>query len=251
MLTKNYPFANRQDIVNHGVARETSIDIPAGATAPPFKAVPDAANQVYYYEDPKLVTGRAQHFNLVVQREMTPRVTVEMGYVGSTGRQMPYTVGNLNRGGRLSPDLGRVESLLSLGESDYHSLQVKTTRRFSAGLRLLAGYTFANSTDNGPAPFNLDRGKQEPQDAFNLAAERAASGNDIRHNLVVSGIYELPFRPGPGPLRAALSDWQVNAIFNLRLARHSAWSGTAATRRRQECDRTSSGILRSSPAHAR
>lgn len=229
VLTKNYPFATREDIANslygglpfayvldHGVPRRTSIDVPAGASSISVDNVPNGANQVYYYVDPALVTGTAQLFNLVAQREITPTVTVDIGYVGSTGRQMPYAVGNLNRAGRLSPDIGRVESQLSLGESDYHSLQAKATRRFSSGFGLLAAYTFGKSIDNGPAPFNLGRNNQEPQDPFNLAAERGLAANDIRHNLVVSSIYELPFWRGASGLKAALTGWQLNGIFNMR-----------------------------------
>jgi Carboxypeptidase regulatory-like domain/TonB dependent receptor len=229
VLTKNYPFATREDIVNslygglpfsyvldRGVARRISIDVPAGAASVPVGDVPNAANQVYYYVDPALVTGRAQQFNLVAQREITSTVTVEVGYVGSTGRQMPYAVGDLNRAGRLSPAIGRVETQLSAGESDYHSLQAKATRRLSAGLGLVAAYTFSKSIDNGPAPFNLGRNHQQPQDPFNLAAERALSVNDVRHNMVVSGIYELPAWRGAGSLKAALSGWQVNGILNMR-----------------------------------
>jgi hypothetical protein len=61
---------------------------------------------------------------------------------------------------------------------------------------IFVAYTYSKAIDNGPAPFNLGSNNQRPQDPFNLAAERAVSANDIRHNLVASFIYELPIGRG-------------------------------------------------------
>jgi hypothetical protein len=129
---------------------------------------------------------------------------------------MPYAVGNLNVNDRLSDSVGRVEAQFAEGRSEYHSLQAKATRRFSRGLSLLAAYTWGKSLDNGPAPFNLGRNNQAPQDPFNLEAEWGPSGNDIRHNFVGSFVYELPFSRGTGLMPRALGGWQVNGILNMR-----------------------------------
>jgi hypothetical protein len=227
VLTKNYPFAVREDFVNSlydglpfryvldtGVPRQAEADVPAG-DAIPLADVDNARNQAFFYVDPAFRVGRAQLFNLVVQRELSPTVSVEAGYVGSIGRDMPYGVGNLNVNGRLSDDVGRIEGQFPQGRSEYHSLQAKVTRRFSRGLSLLAAYTYGKSLDNGPAPFNLGRNNQAPQDPFNLDAEWGPAGNDIRHNLVGSFLYELPFT-GSGMVARLLGGWQVNGIVNAR-----------------------------------
>ena len=227
VLTKNYPFAVREDFVNSlydglpfryvldtGVPRQADADVPAG-DAIPLADVDNARNQAFFYVDPAFRVGRAQLFNLVLQRELSPTVSIEAGYVGSIGRDMPYGVGNLNVNGRLSNDVGRIEAQFPQGRSEYHSLQAKVTRRFSRGLSLLAAYTYGKSLDNGPAPFNLGRNNQAPQDPFNLDAEWGPAGNDIRHNLVGSFLYELPFT-GTGVVARLLGGWQVNGIVNAR-----------------------------------
>jgi hypothetical protein len=228
VLTKNYPFAVREDFVNSlynglpftyvldtGLPRQTAAVVPPG-DAIPIDEVRNARNQSFFLVDPSFRAGRAQLFNLVLQRELSPQVTVEAGYVGSVGRDLPYGVGNLNVHDRLSDSVGRVEAQFPQGRSEYHSLQAKVMRRFSRGLSLLGAYTYAKSLDNGPAPFNLGRNSQAPQDPFNLDAEWGPAGNDIRHNFVGSFVYELPFSRTQGVLGNALGGWQVNGILNMR-----------------------------------
>ena len=198
VLTKNYPFALREDIVNSlygglpfpyvldtGIPRQTTVQVPTGATIP-LAAVSNARNQAFFAVDPSFRTGRAQLFNVVLQRELLSSMTVEAGYVGSRSPALPYAVGNLNTPRRLSDQVGRVEAQFADGRSEYHSLQAKVTRRFSQGLSLLAAYTLGKSLDNGPAPFNLGRNNQAPQDPFNLEAEWSPAGNDVRHSFVGS-----------------------------------------------------------------
>jgi hypothetical protein len=90
-------------------------------------------------------------------------------------------------------------------------------------MSFLASYTWSKNIDNGPAPFNLGKNlnrNNQPQDPFNLGAEVAGADTDVTHNLVVSGIYELPFGRGKrffaawhGARQAFLGGWQLNTIF--------------------------------------
>lgn len=235
-LTKNYPFAARQDFFNDpfgglpftyvldtGIPRATTIQIPSGASSIDALSVPNSKAQSLYYVDPNFRTGYSQLFNIVLQHELTPILTIEAGYVGSLSRKLPYAVGDINRGSRVSNQLGSIQSQFSIGSGNYHSLQVKADKRFARGTSFFLAYTFGKSIDNGPAPFNLGRNSQQPQDPFNLKAERAVSANDIRHNAVASYIYELPFGRGKRFLGDAnsfvetiLGGWQVNGIVNVR-----------------------------------
>lgn len=112
-----------------------------------------------------------------MQRELFSQFTVEAGYVSSRSRKLPYAVGDLNRsinGSKLiSNQLGAVQGQFAIGEADYNSLQIKADKRFTRGLSFFAAYTYSKCMDNGPAPFNLGRNNQSPQDPRNLAAERA------------------------------------------------------------------------------
>jgi hypothetical protein len=176
--------------------------------------------------DPNFRTGYSQLYNFTLQREVTPTVTLEAGYVGSASRKLPYAVGNLNLSNRVTDKLGQIQAQFSEGSANFHSLQVKANKRFSIHLSFLAAYTLGKNIDNGPAPFNLGHNlnsHNQPQDPLNLSLERAAADNDLRHNLVVSYIYELPLGKGQrflpnltGLSRAVLGGWQINGIFVAR-----------------------------------
>lgn len=236
VLTKNYPFNNQQSFtdgpygfpyqLDAGVPRTTSIDIPQGASFVDPSTIPDSTSQGVYYVNPNIRTGYSQLYNLTVQREVVPNLSVEVGFVGSMSHKLSYAVGNINidpaTGQPAYPALGHIQGLQSFGSGNYNSLQVKATKRYSNHLSFLVAYTYGKSIDNGPAPFNLGRGHQQPQDPFNLAAERSVSANDIAHNLVGSFSYELPIGKGRmmlGNLNrwedAVLGGWQINGIVGM------------------------------------
>lgn len=236
VLTKNYPFAARQDYFNDvlaglpfayqldaGVPRDTAIEIPSGASNLTLAQIRNSKNQSVFYVDPNFRTGYSQLFNLTVQRELISGLGVEVGYVGATGRKLPYAIGDINLDGRISDSLGRVEGQFARGSSSFHSMQIKLNKRMTSHLSFLGAYTLGKAIDNGPAPFNLGRNQQRPQDPFNLRLERAVSSTDVRQNLVLSYIYEPPIGKGRALLpnlhgfgQAALGGWQINGITQLR-----------------------------------
>jgi hypothetical protein len=92
--------------------------------------------------------------------------------------------------------------------SNYQSLQATLTHRYSRGLYLLAGYTWAHAVDTAGNTNNLG---YVPQDSFNYAAEKASGDYDIRHRFTLSMTYDLPARRGFGQL---LEGWQLTSIVN-------------------------------------
>jgi hypothetical protein len=238
VLTKNYPYAVRQDIsyivgsgdpfpyvLDNGIPRATSIPVGPDVTSLAPADIEQSKIQSVYFVDPNFRTGYSQLFNLMLQRELTSMLSLEIGYVGSLSRKLPYAVGNINREERLTEMLGMIQAQFSEGSGSYHSLQVKANKRLSRGFSMLASYTFGKNMDNGPAPFNLsgESAIQQPQDPFRLDLERGLSSNDVKHNLVVSSIYELPFGQGKrflsslkGVKQAILGGWQINGIFQAR-----------------------------------
>jgi len=235
VLTKNYPFSNQQLYFNNindyygggfptytldaGIPRDTTIHIPAGASSIDPSTIANSTSQSIYYVDPNLRTGYSQLYNLTLQREIVPNMSLDVAYVGAQARKLPYAVGNINLNPVISPELGHIQAQYSEGNSSYNSLQIKLNKRYSNNLSFLVAYTYAKSIDNGPAPFDLGTNHQAPQNPRNLAAEIADSNNDIRQNLVGSFDYGLPF----GQNRKFLSDikgweqyvlggWQLNSI---------------------------------------
>jgi hypothetical protein len=229
VLTKNYPFAVSQTFFNDiygglpfaynldtGVARIVPT-VPSGVSSISPAAVKAGTGtaQNLFLVDPSLRTAYSQLYNFMLQREFGSAMTVEAGYVGSESRKLPYAVGDVNRGGRITPSLGQIQAQFSEGSASFNSLQVKATRRLSKNLSFLTAYTFGKNIDNGPAPFNLGHNlnsHNQPQDPFHLSLERAVADNDIAHNLVASFLYTLPWRR-PAGLRGFLSGWQLAGIF--------------------------------------
>jgi hypothetical protein len=109
------------------------------------------------------------------------------------------------------------------GFSEYHALLLSAEKRLSNGFVLLGSYTFGKlMSDSIVIPINFGPVEQVTtvgyQDGkFNRRAERSLDPTDVRHRLVISGVYELPFGPGKPWLTEGLAShilggWQINTI---------------------------------------
>jgi len=104
------------------------------------------------------------------------------------------------------PGYGRVTGLRDSANSTYHALQI-TARKTVGNLQLSLAYTYSHSIDD-----SSDRFDNAFVNAYDLAANRASSGFDMRHNLAISYIYALPFFKSPGFAHHVLGGWQVSGI---------------------------------------
>jgi len=239
ILTKNYPFFTQQQFTNYfdygcycfdlpyslstGVARSTTIAIPNGATSIDLSTVAGGNTQTVYSEPANFPTAYSRNYNLTVEKQLGNNTSFEIGYVGANTRHLSDEVGNYNVGNHLSANVGKVQTLLPVGLSNYDSLQAKLNRKFAHGYSILASYTYAHGLDNGPAPFDLGRGGNFPQNPFDVEAEYANSDTDIRHHFVASQIIELPFGRGKrflshadGLTQSIIGGWQLNSITTLQ-----------------------------------
>ena len=112
-----------------------------------------------------------------------------------------------------------------LGNSTYHSLQVKVEKRFSQGGTVLAAYTFSKLIgDVGSLTTWLDSGvglaSNTPLNPNNLSAEKSLAGFDSRQRLTVAYAVDLPAGKGQRFLNGG------NAVVQ-RLV--SGWSGSGGT----------------------
>jgi len=127
--------------------------------------------------------------------------------------------------------------------SNYHSLQVEMEKRFSAGLSALASYTWGKALTDGADHLSTSFGGpgvdigvfSVTQNPNNLKAERGPAEFDVRHRLVVTYIYELPWGRGrhwgqswSGITDMLLGNWQVSGIhtFQSGLPLTATLSGT-------------------------
>ncbi|MPY89032.1 MAG: hypothetical protein GEU99_14025 [Luteitalea sp.] len=86
-------------------------------------------------------------------------------------------------------------------ESFYDALQLGFQRRYRDGLAFSATYTWARNQSTNVAPWDSN------------VIERFDAANDVRHRVVVTATYELPFgRSRTGLMGALLGNWQVNGV---------------------------------------
>jgi len=105
----------------------------------------------------------------------------------------------------------------SIGNSIYHSLQLRVEKRFSKGFTVLGSFTAGKIIDDtSEAGAGQTTGIQNPT---NLRAERSIDPQDISRRLVISGVWEIPFGRGKyfGSNMPRWSDllvggWQINGI---------------------------------------
>jgi Carboxypeptidase regulatory-like domain/TonB dependent receptor len=116
--------------------------------------------------------------------------------------------GGLGSGGPCFPWLGFFNYLGNLSNSAYNSLQVTLTKRYSKGLYMLAGYTYAHAIDT--ATNNL---AGVPPNSYDYDEERGNGDFDIRNRFTFSLTYDLPSMKTRSQL---LEGWQVSSIVNLQ-----------------------------------
>jgi outer membrane receptor protein involved in Fe transport len=160
------------------------------------------------------------NWNLTAQRELSPGLSFEVGYVGNRGYDQPYNrqlmaslPGTGLQGVPLFQKFGRsaTTTLRAYGvDSWYNSLQTSLEKRFAGGLSFTVSYTWSRSIDYT----SNNGGLGNP---IFLELNKGLSDYDRKHALAISHSYELPFGKGHnylknGPLAHIAGGWQLNGI---------------------------------------
>lgn len=149
----------------------------------------------------------AHHFNFSLQKQIADSMLLELSYLGNMAHHIggggtvninetPPQLRGLSQNQLLRPfpQFGNVLwRSPDWGNSTYNGLNVKVEKRFSAGLNFLATYTWSKFLDDLAAPSEIAgaaAGGQQSYYARHL--DKGLSGNDIRHRLTFSFVYELP-----------------------------------------------------------
>ena len=215
-VTQNLPVLAVQDL-NPPNNFDSVFTLAQGPTPPVFPAVPQNGR----FPLPNGVSARAlpekqrpptvDAFNVIVQRQLSDSMSVEVGYVGNRGRNVfagdgpeinvnqPTLVGypnvpQVNRrpffAGGVANDLGLggafgwsqdIGFFCNCANNAYDSLQAKFNKRFSGGYSLKVNYT-------------LQRQVQESGDYFlyDVEMNKGPADWDRTHNFVFSLVAELP-----------------------------------------------------------
>ncbi len=178
--------------------------------------------------DPNAPQAEAYHWNGNVQHELPWSMLVEVGYTGSRGEKLsvaynpnaPLPGPGSVASRRPNPSFGNVSGIKYNGQSDYHAGHLRVERRFIEGFSLIGHYTYGKSIDVGGA--NFISGDTVYRDARNIELDRGLASFDVRHNMVMSYIWDIPVGSGRrvdlgnGWLNAVVGGWQFNGITTAR-----------------------------------
>lgn len=188
--------------------------------------IPNLANgaQVEIYGAPtKVPTPYVYTYSLEGQYSLPGKLVAEVGYQGSQSRKLVRLVNERF----LFPDTFIFSNILFPTpdtNASYNALIARLTRRFSSGFQFDAIYRFAKSTD--VVSYDGPTANTNPTYPLDVRQEVGPSDYDVRHNLVVSGLWELPiFRSRHDAVGSILGGWQVSGI----LTAHTGFPWTPVT----------------------
>lgn len=189
-----------------------------------------------FFVDPHLRTPYTYQFNLSIEHELARKTTFEAAYVGSLSRKLtalrdvnPFdpasvaagdpqrilneTPGNVladNVGFTTAGSFGFLNEFTNSANASYNALQLSLRKQSSSSrfgnTYFTLGYTYAHSIDDasGFRQFNSNVPTLNPN------IFRASSDFDVRHFLVFSGGWDLPFSRGP---KLLVKGWSLYPIF--------------------------------------
>ena len=220
-------------IQRNGDPRTVSLNLnPTSAGAPAFPGT--LANlppgftlprQSIVAMDPGFSTQRSGLTNVQLERALTRDMSVSVGYVNSTGRNLPVLIdtnlipsgGTLGDGrpiystavsaqSRANTAFNHIDVFQSIGSASYNALTAQVNKRMSHGFQLQASYTLAKAKDNAPLTGTYVVGSNDDRvsDPSNLDRDQGPTPFNQTHTFVFSTVIQ-PRLSGDG-LGASLAN---------------------------------------------
>jgi hypothetical protein len=170
--------------------------------------------------DPNFRYPYVQSWNLNLQHELARSLSMMVGYFGSKGTHLrdavnqnqrnaagvrPFTALSASSQFRPGATLGNIQQIQSGANSNYNALWATATKQMSHGVQFQASYTWSHSFDYN----SLNSQGIILQDSTNPRNNYAPSDYDVRHRIVLNGIYDLPWMAK----RRLIGGWQLGSIF--------------------------------------
>ena len=153
-------------------------------------------------------TGNVQSWHVSVQREVLPRLLVDLGYIGNRSRDL-MVLGDFNQARQNAPGENSslqarrpivgfqdIQIAFAGGRADYQALQAKVERRFSGGFYLLNSFTWSRARDNASGHLEAQNGDNSRINYRDIDADFGTSGYDQPLNNTTSVVWELPVGRG-------------------------------------------------------
>ncbi len=193
-----------------------------------FPAVGSNILKNTYAVDPNFRTPYAQTWNFSLEDEIARDVILSLGYVGTKGTKLDLLLAPNQFLGASPAGQTRLALQNALAftyetsgaDSIYNGLTVGLRRQFHGGLSFNGNYTYSKSIDNAASVGGA--GRTVAQNYLDLAAERGLSTFDMRHRLLLNGIYEFPLGAGRrwlnrgGPAARLFGKWQISGVTTIQ-----------------------------------
>src|SRR5215468_3011493 len=175
----------------------SSSDFPA--LSYPLVAFLDPKNQLF---SPKAIDRHRkdlyyENWDFVVQQQLPGNIVAQVGYVGSAGHHL-FTRHTINlidpaTGKRPLAGFGSFGLKSNVGNNNFNALQTSMQRRFTKGFLFQANYMWSH----GIADASIGSGESVAfERQFCRACDRSNTNIDVRHNVTINGVYQLPFGNG-------------------------------------------------------
>jgi hypothetical protein len=203
--------------------------------APPVEPINNTGS--IFVTDPHLNTPRIYQYNLSVQRDLVSSIVLEVNYVGSSSHKLtslqdinPIVLGTTNRVLNLTPgnstcdtntpnscNFDSLPEFRNVSHGNYNSLEASLTRQVKDSpvgtVYFTLAYTYSHNIDNASG----FRQRNSTVPAYNPNQFYASGDSDIRHRIVFSGGWDLPFDRAwnSGPKRLT-KGWSLYPILSWR-----------------------------------
>ena len=229
----NPPFVNSTVIFNTTLDNPGAVASFAGTAPSQLEAVDTRWHQPY-----------SQEWSLDIQREISPKLLLDIGYYGNTSAHLPGMV-DINQplpgeyvtalapygvtppvSYATTPQLNyirpyrgydSINSLETIFSSNYNGLQIALQQRIGTNSFINVNYTYSHALTNGTGDYAT------PQNTYDTAAEYGPAKFDRRHIFGANFAYYLPWHQNqPGISGHILGGWEVSGII-------SAYTGLPAS----------------------
>jgi hypothetical protein len=152
---------------------------------------------------------RSSNVNLLPPVILTPQNSASLGIANPVPQQIGR---DLFGPGRINPQFDNIYQGQNHATSTYNGFSLAVNHRLANEIAFSASYTLSKTIDDA-SEFD-----EQPQNPYNLAAERSWSRNDQRHRLVFSGLFDLPFGEEEDRKPGSKGSWGDAILRNIEFA---------------------------------
>lgn len=208
----------------------------AGAPAfPGSVSTGTLATQSPWTVDPDFEVAHTWQSNVQIERAFSSSLTASLSLMYAKGSQLPVVTNTnlinpirtladgrpvfstaVNATTRLDPRFNQINTVQSIGESNFKGVTLQTTKRVAEGLTFNMQYSLAKGEDNTPLLTQLtvqsEPGRSDPTD---LDRDKGPNPLDMRHNFTGDVVYTSSSNASNPVVRSLLSGNQIGVLLQI------------------------------------